>query len=49
MLAEKIWNETNLQEVAQDWMFQTKFGDVFKWKNEVKFILESLVSELCSS
>ena len=20
-LAEKIWNETNLQEVAQDWMF----------------------------
>ena len=19
--AEKIWNETNLQEVAQDWMF----------------------------
>ena len=20
-LAEKIWNETNLQEVAQNWMF----------------------------
>ena len=27
-LAEKIWNETNLQGVAQDWMFQTKFGDI---------------------
>ena len=27
-LAEKIWKETNLQEVAQDGMFQTKFGHI---------------------
>ena len=27
-LAEKIWNQKNLQEVAQDWMFSTKFGDI---------------------
>ena len=27
-VAEKVWNETNLQEVTQDWMFQAKFGDI---------------------
>ena len=27
-LAEKIWNETNLQEVAQVCVFETKFGDI---------------------
>ena len=27
-LADKIWNETNLQEVALYWMFLTKFGDI---------------------
>ena len=34
----------NLQEVAQHWMFYTKFGDI-SMENEVKFILELLVSE----
>ena len=34
--------ETNLQEFAQDRMFQTKFGDI-QMQNEVKLILESLV------
>ena len=27
-LAQKIWNETNLQGIAKDWMFQTKFRDI---------------------
>ena len=31
MLAEKIWNETNLQEVAQDWIFKRNLL-IFKWK-----------------
>ena len=43
-LGDKIWSETNLQEVVQDWMFQRKFGDI-SMENEVKFILQSLVTE----
>ena len=45
---EEIWNETNLQEVAHDWMFQLKFGDI-RMELEVQFILELLVSETFST
>ena len=29
-LGDKIWNETNLQDFAQDWMFKRTFEN-FQW------------------
>ena len=32
-LAEKIWNETNLQEVARDWMFLDVLNELWRHLN----------------